>query len=123
MIPIESNARYVRIRMSEYRDDVAALLARIQTLEQDLAEAKGIAPSAETKLAPTRCPHCARKMVAGKLIVHRRFGQATGVLDFRFRREGRDDEDADEVNQHQSANADWFCTDCSTVVVKGRFAD
>ncbi|MFI5303014.1 MAG: hypothetical protein ACHREM_33405 [Polyangiales bacterium] len=107
--------------MSEYRDDVAALLARIQTLEQDLAEARGTAPSgAAATPARRRCPFCERKMVAGKLVTKGRLGHVTDVVDLRFQRAGGDE---DDVRRYQSPSPDWFCADCCTVIVKGRFAD
>ena len=59
-------------------------------------------------------------MIAGRLEVHGRFG-ATGVVDLHFHR--ADGGAEAEVNRYGATNADSYCEDCCTVIVKGRFAD
>ena len=59
-------------------------------------------------------------MVAGTLEKHER-GRVTDVIDLVFRRE--EGGAVEEVNRARARDVDWYCGDCCTVIVKGRFAD
>jgi hypothetical protein len=103
--------------MADYRDEIEALQARIESLEAQLAEARGDPAPPRTR----RCPYCARAMVSGRLEVRGRFGGATGVVDLHFHRAQGGDEA--EVDRYGATDADSYCEDCCTVIVRGRFTD
>lgn len=48
-------------------------------------------------------------------------GHRFDVVGFTFRR--NDGDDVVKIDRAQARGSDAFCEDCSTIVVKGRFAD
>lgn len=104
--------------MADYRDEVEALTARIEDLERELAEVR--APLTQGSL---RCPHCKREMATGTVsgVDHVGSRIESFYVDLFFHPKGGGE--TKTVDRGRAHDADGFCEDCSTIVVKGRFAD
>ena len=103
----------------DYRDDVAALHARIEMLEAALDVAtQRTAGSADAAAAVSRCPFCGQAMLKGHFKAqgaNESFLRASTFL--------RENGAEDSVTLSITRNPDTMCPDCGTIVLRGRFAD